>query len=125
MVIDSKDIYNLSLGRELIHGIGAVPSTLHQRISIWRKDGIIENIEADQGYCKIDDNKDGIKSFDQYLANVASCYDAIEVYTPNKNIGQLLNLDPHCGFSWDTEGTLESEGENPPTCWTEFDNNDH
>lgn len=35
MVIASKANYNLLLGREWIHGIGAVPSSLHQRISIW------------------------------------------------------------------------------------------
>ena len=47
MVINYKANFNLLLGREWIHGIGAVPSTLHQRISIWRQDGVVENIEAD------------------------------------------------------------------------------
>ena len=43
MMIPAKENYNLLLGREWIHGIGAVPSTMHQRLSIWREDGIVEN----------------------------------------------------------------------------------
>ena len=34
MVISVKPNYNLLLGREWIHGIGAVPSSMHQRITI-------------------------------------------------------------------------------------------
>lgn len=50
MVIVSKAKYNLLLGQEWIHGIGVVPSSLYQHISIWRNDGIMENIEVDQSY---------------------------------------------------------------------------
>ncbi|XP_050914661.1 uncharacterized protein LOC127129548 [Lathyrus oleraceus] len=41
MVIASKANYNLLLGREWIHDIGAVPYSIHQRITIWRSDGIV------------------------------------------------------------------------------------
>lgn len=41
MVVPSKANYNLLLGREWVHGVGVVPSYLHQRISIWREDNII------------------------------------------------------------------------------------
>lgn len=34
MVINSKANFNLLLGREWVHSIGAVPSTLHQRLII-------------------------------------------------------------------------------------------
>ncbi|MCH87192.1 hypothetical protein A2U01_0008058 [Trifolium medium] len=34
LVVPSKANYNMLLGREWIHGIGAVPSTLHQRLTI-------------------------------------------------------------------------------------------
>jgi len=34
MVVPSKANFNVLLGREWIHGVGAVPSTLHQRIAI-------------------------------------------------------------------------------------------
>lgn len=50
MVISSKANYNLLLGRKWIHGVGVVPLTLHQKISIWRPDGIVENVKADQSY---------------------------------------------------------------------------
>ena len=43
MVISAKPNYNLLLGREWIHGIGAVPSLMHQWVTIWRPDGIVEN----------------------------------------------------------------------------------
>ena len=48
MVIEAKANYNFLLGREWIHGVGAVPSSMHQRLVLWREDGIVENIEADQ-----------------------------------------------------------------------------
>ncbi|XP_050876196.1 uncharacterized protein LOC127079884 [Lathyrus oleraceus] len=50
MIMETKANYNLLLGREWIHGVGVGPSLMHQRIIIWRPDGIVENIEADQGY---------------------------------------------------------------------------
>jgi hypothetical protein len=34
LVVQSKANFNLLLGKELIHGVGAVPSTLHQRLII-------------------------------------------------------------------------------------------
>lgn len=50
LVIPTKVNYNLLLGREWIHGVGAVPSALHQRIEIWRPDGVVKNIEADKSF---------------------------------------------------------------------------
>ena len=50
MVVPSKANFNLVLGRKWIHGVGVVPSSMHQRISIWRDDGTVENVEADQSY---------------------------------------------------------------------------
>lgn len=52
MIMETKANYNLLLGREWIHGVGVVPSSMHQWIIIWRLDGIVENIEAYQGYFK-------------------------------------------------------------------------
>lgn len=46
MVIQAKANYNLFAGLEWIHGIGEVPSLMHQRISFWREDGMVKNIEA-------------------------------------------------------------------------------
>jgi hypothetical protein len=85
MVIDSKANFNLLLGREWIYEIGVVPSTVHQRLIIWRKDGIIENIEADQSYYQVDD-RGSKKLFDQHLANIAPCDEELGSYT-SVNIG--------------------------------------
>src|ERR1044072_2736704 len=50
VVVSSKANYNMLLGREWIHGVGAVPSTLHHVLSIWREYRVVKNIEADQSY---------------------------------------------------------------------------
>jgi len=50
MVVSSKANFNLLLGREWVHGVGVVPSSMHQRILILRNDGMVENIEANQSY---------------------------------------------------------------------------
>ena len=50
LVVASKSNYNLLMGRKRIHGVGAVPSTMHQRLTLWKEDGVLENIEADQSY---------------------------------------------------------------------------
>ncbi|XP_050919193.1 uncharacterized protein LOC127136704 [Lathyrus oleraceus] len=47
MIVETKANYNLLLGRKWIHGVGVVPSSLHQRIIIWHPESIVENIEAD------------------------------------------------------------------------------
>lgn len=44
MVIASKASYNMLLGREWIHGVRVVHSSLHQRIAIWRNNRIVENV---------------------------------------------------------------------------------
>lgn len=80
MVINSKANFNLLLGREWIREIGAVPSTVHKRLIIWRKDGIIENIEAGQSYYRIDEAKGSKKSFNQHLVNIEPCDDEAGSY---------------------------------------------
>lgn len=80
MVIKSNTNYYLLLRREWMHGIRAVPSMLHQWVSVWREDGIVKNIEADQSYYKVEIGKVGKKDFDRNLANIPPCYAAEEVY---------------------------------------------
>ncbi|XP_050916744.1 uncharacterized protein LOC127131899 [Lathyrus oleraceus] len=92
MVIPAKANYNLLLGREWIHGIGEVPSTMHQRISIWREDGVVENVEADQSYFMAE-----VNHVDRNLAHIGPCHPAEEGYTPNKNALYFLTLHPN-GF---------------------------
>jgi hypothetical protein len=71
MVVPSKDNFNLLLGREWINEIGVVPSSMHQRIAIWRVDGTVENIEANQNYFLAEVNQITRKTFDKNLANIA------------------------------------------------------
>jgi len=65
MVVPSKSNFNLLLRKEWILGIGDVPSSMHQRISIWKDDGTIENIEADQSYFLTEVNQITRKTFDK------------------------------------------------------------
>lgn len=76
MVIDAKPSYNFLVDREWLHGVGAVPSSVHQRFLIWREDGVVENIEADQGYFMDNVNNVGKKEFKRKLANISPCLPA-------------------------------------------------
>ncbi|XP_057446268.1 uncharacterized protein LOC130738310 [Lotus japonicus] len=71
IVVPSKANYNLLLGREWIHGVGAVPSTLHQRISIWKADGIVEIVQADQSYYLAEAGYVDKKNFEKNLATIS------------------------------------------------------
>src|SRR4051812_47465447 len=123
MVIAFQANFKLLLGRECIHGIGAVPSTLHQRVAIWRPDGIVENMEADQSYYK---TESGRRHFDQHLANVAPCYNAEEVYSSDESVSKYLNLDPNYGFIWNKEDPNEPlNHESPPEQRTTAKGDDH
>lgn len=122
MVIDSKTNFSLLLGQEWIHGIGAVPSMVHLRLRIWRKDAVVENIEADQSYYRVDD-RGSKRSFDQHLANIAPSDDESGSYTFVKT-GCVLNLDPDHGFIWDAEEEIGSETGIPPTGWPAVDEDD-
>lgn len=103
MVITSRASYNLLLGREWIHGIGEVHSSLHQRIVIWREDGIVENIEADQGYYVAEVNHVDKTNFDRNLENIAPCGPAELAYMPLKEEFFSLNLHLTHGFTWGRE----------------------
>nr|KYP36187.1 Uncharacterized protein Mb2253c family [Cajanus cajan] len=48
IVTPSKANFNVLLGREWIHGVGAVPSMVHQKIFFWNDDEGLEVLEADQ-----------------------------------------------------------------------------
>ncbi|MCI17144.1 hypothetical protein A2U01_0038291, partial [Trifolium medium] len=65
--------YNLLPGREWIHGVGDVPLTLHQRLTIWREDGLVDNIDADQSFFLTEVDKITKQTFDKNLANIPPC----------------------------------------------------
>jgi len=108
MVIASRANYNLLLGREWIHGVGAVPSSMHQRIAIWRPDGIVENIEADQSYFMTEVNNVNIRSFDKNLAHIPPCSPAEFDLKATDNAYCSMYLHPTHGFQWDKEVISES-----------------
>ncbi|XP_045822090.1 uncharacterized protein LOC123914975 [Trifolium pratense] len=121
LVVASKANYNLLLGREWIHGVGAVPSTLHQRVSIWREDGVVENIEADQSYFRAETHHITKHSFDKKLANISPCTEQGYAYAPADNVYHSVKLDPTHGFIWEREeiddGPHVDEGKVRPTGW--------
>ncbi|RYR68087.1 hypothetical protein Ahy_A03g014553 [Arachis hypogaea] len=47
VVVPSKASYNALLGRDWIHGVEAVPSTVHQSVLLWSKDSKPEVIKVD------------------------------------------------------------------------------
>ncbi|XP_020208902.1 uncharacterized protein LOC109793840 [Cajanus cajan] len=47
IVTPSKANFNVLLGREWIHGMGAVPSTVHQKVFFWNDEEHLEVLDAD------------------------------------------------------------------------------
>ncbi|KAI5397465.1 hypothetical protein KIW84_063329 [Lathyrus oleraceus] len=91
------------IGKEWIHGVGAVPSLAHQRLVIWREDGVVENIEVDQGYFMVDVNNVGKKEYERKLANISPCFPAEDVYANLSEAFVSLTLHETHGFIWDVE----------------------
>lgn len=80
-----------------------MPSSLHQRISIWREDEIVENIEVGQSYLMPEVNHMDKRHFDRNLANNAPCNPAGFSYMPSGREFYFLNLHLTHGFNWDRE----------------------
>ncbi|XP_072074838.1 uncharacterized protein [Arachis hypogaea] len=55
VVVPSKAGFNLLLGRDWIHGMGAIPSTLHQKLIFWNEDGGVEEVPAHNSTCYYDE----------------------------------------------------------------------
>jgi len=103
MVVPSKGNFNVLLGREWIHGVGAVPSTLHQRIAIWRKDGLVENIEANQSYFLAEVNNITKKNFDKKLAFIPPVMSLGPKYTVSEDEMNSMKVTPKSDFVWERE----------------------
>jgi hypothetical protein len=109
MVIAAKPNYNMLLGREWIHGVGAVPSTMHQKLIVWREDGLVEYVEADQSAYVTDTNNVTLQTFDKNLAQIAPCGDQNEAFNNEvAGVDEILHsvkLHPTHGFCWEREHT--------------------
>lgn len=131
MIMETKANYNLLLGREWIHGVRVVPSSMHQRIIIWHPDDIVENIESDQGYFKTHINHVDMRQFDKHLAIIAPCDPASFAFTPDDDAYCSLYLHPTNGFHWDREvvgedsfGYIGTLGVDPTGLGSEFGDDD-
>ncbi|MDV3201238.1 MAG: hypothetical protein Q8877_03585 [Sweet potato little leaf phytoplasma] len=51
VVVPTKASYNLLLGRDWIHALGAIPSTANQKLVIWNNLNKVEVVEADDSPC--------------------------------------------------------------------------
>ena len=83
--------------------MGAVPLTLHQRLAIWREDGLVENIEADQSYFFVEVNNITKKNFDKQLATIPPCISLGPKYEVHENEMCSMKLHPDVGFIWERE----------------------
>ena len=79
---------------------------MHQRIAIWRDDGTVENIEADQSYFLAEVNQITRKTIGENLSNIAICSSA-KVYGTNQADSSSIRLHPTHGFMSEME-TLDT-----------------
>jgi len=100
MVVPLKANFNLLLGREWIHGIGVVPSSMHQIVVIWKDDGEVETIEADQSYCLAEVNHVTRKTFEKSLEKITSCSFAEDGCNDQIDMSSVRLDLIHC-FMWE------------------------
>jgi len=102
MVVPSKANFNLLLGRKWIHGIGTAPSSMHQKVVIWKDDGIIEDVEADQSYFLVEVDNITMKTFEKNLAKIVPC--SFAENGSNHQVDAIsVRLDPTHGFMLEKE----------------------
>ncbi|XP_045807593.1 uncharacterized protein LOC123901479 [Trifolium pratense] len=131
MVIAAKPNYNMLLGREWIHGVGVVPSTMHQKLIVWREDGLVEYVEADQSAYLTETNTVSLQNFDKNLASIAPCGEQDAAFDPeemvSENVYHSVKLHPTHGFCWereDIEKPLTEDDFPPATGWGDVDGSD-
>jgi hypothetical protein len=80
---------------------------MHQRLAIWKEDGVLENIEADQSYFLAEVDTITKKTFDKQLAKIAPCAASKLGYEDQDNFLWSLKLHHKDGFTWEKEITNE------------------
>jgi len=76
---------------------------MHQRLAIWREDGLLENIEADQSYFLVEVNNITKKNFYKQLASIPPCISLGPGYEVQENEMFSMKLHPNVGFIWEQE----------------------
>lgn len=71
---------------------------MHLRVSTWRPDGIVENIEVNQSFFLAEVNQTGKRTFDRKLAHIASCTPTREPFALEGDIFNSMKLHPTHGF---------------------------
>lgn len=65
---------------------------MHMRITIWKPDGIVENIKANQGYFLVDLNHIDKNNFDIQLANISPCTPVVTRFSLQGDVYYLIKL---------------------------------
>ncbi|MCI04703.1 hypothetical protein A2U01_0025750 [Trifolium medium] len=119
------------LGREWIHGVGAMSSTMHQRLIVWREDGLVEYVEADQSAYVTETNTVTLQNFDKNLASIAPCGEQDAAFNPeemvSENVYHSVKLHPTHGFCWereDIEKPLTEDDFPPASGWGDIESHD-
>ncbi|PNX68037.1 hypothetical protein L195_g055950 [Trifolium pratense] len=117
--------------RKWIHGVGAVPSTMHQRLIIWREDGLVENVETDQSAYISETGTVTLQNFDKNLASIAPCGEQDAAFDPNevvsKNVYHSVKLHPTHDFCWEREDIdkpLSEDAYPPVSGWVSYNEHD-
>lgn len=98
VVIPFKASYNLLLGREWIHDVRAVSSTMHKKLLIWRPDGILENFEVGQNYFLAKVDKVNKRTFDKKLETISPFIFVGMKFSMQEDIFYSIKLYPTYGF---------------------------
>lgn len=95
MVVPSKANFNVLLEKMATKAIFW--------LAIWREDGLVENIEADQSYFLAEVNNITKKNFDKQLATITPCICLGPKYEVQDNEMCSMKLHPNVGFIWERE----------------------
>jgi hypothetical protein len=97
---------------------------------LWRDDGLVENIEADQSAYLADSSTVTLQNFDKNLANIAPCGEQDAAFNPNMvspdSVYHSVKLHPTHGFSWErepVEGAHMRYAPVPASGWEDIENN--
>ncbi|MCH97507.1 hypothetical protein A2U01_0018502, partial [Trifolium medium] len=110
IVVPSKANYNLLLRREWIHVVGAIPSTVHQVMVLWREDDYVEYIDADDTAFKVAGI--GVLNSEKMLEEMGPC--RMETFNQWKEgFGNKIKITlfPRNGFEINESSNVNQDGQ--------------